>query len=52
MQFLVSFERGLLNAIIIHPCFNMCFVDVKYLPDNDQNSSKRVGSSDGLRVKM
>jgi hypothetical protein len=52
VHFFLSFERGLLNEIIISPCFNICFVDVKYLPDDDQDRSKHVGSSDGLRVKI
>ena len=37
-----TFYGQILMYLIVHPCFNICFIDVKYLPEDDQGRSKHA----------
>jgi len=37
-----TFYGQILMYLIVHPCFCICFVDVKYLPEDDQGRSKHA----------
>lgn len=41
--YLQTFYGQLSIYLIVHLCFYICFIDVKYLPEDDQGRSKHVG---------
>jgi len=35
-----TFYGKILMYVIVHPCFYICFIEVKYVPEDDQGRSK------------